>query len=86
MAITKLQPFNLDTTTNYTFANITTTNANLGNAATANFFIGSGNNLSNIQAANITGTITATTINAGTIGNSGATLTGGSLGVTGTST
>lgn len=34
-----------------------TANAILGNAATANFFIGSGNNLSNIQAANITGTV-----------------------------
>lgn len=41
------------TTTN----NITSGNANLGNAASANFFIGSGNNLSNIQASNITGTV-----------------------------
>jgi hypothetical protein len=57
MAITKLQPFNLDSTANYTFANITTTNANLGNAATANFFIGSGNNLSNIQGSNVTGAV-----------------------------
>ena len=37
--------------------NITANNANLGNALTANFFIGSGNNLSNIQGANITGTV-----------------------------
>jgi len=37
--------------------NISSGNANLGNAVVANFFIGSGNNLSNIQAANITGTI-----------------------------
>lgn len=37
--------------------NITSGNATLGNAATANFFIGSGNNLSNIQASNITGTV-----------------------------
>ena len=36
--------------------NVTSGNANLGNSATANYFIGSGNNLSNIQAANITGT------------------------------
>jgi len=36
--------------------NITSGNANLGNSATANYFIGSGNNLSNIQGANITGT------------------------------
>jgi|APGre2960657404_1045060.scaffolds.fasta_scaffold00597_11 hypothetical protein len=34
-----------------------TGNANLGNALYANYFIGSGNNLSNIQAANITGTV-----------------------------
>jgi hypothetical protein len=37
--------------------NLTSANANLGNAATANFFIGSGNNLSNIQATSITGTV-----------------------------
>jgi hypothetical protein len=42
--------------------NISSGNANLGNAATANFFIGSGNNLSNIQGANVTGAVaTATT-------------------------
>lgn len=37
--------------------NITGGNANLGNAVTANFFIGSGNNLSNIQGANVSGTV-----------------------------
>lgn len=37
--------------------NVVSGNATLGNSATANFFIGSGNNLSNIQAANITGVI-----------------------------
>jgi hypothetical protein len=37
--------------------NIRSGNANLGNTVTANFFVGSGNNLSNIQAANITGTV-----------------------------
>ena len=61
MAITKLQPFNLDSTANYTFANITTDNANLGNTATANFFIGAGNNLSNIQGANVTGAVSSAT-------------------------
>ena len=66
MAITQLQPFNLNTTANYTFANITTDNANLGNAATANFFIGSGNNLSNIQGANVTGAVSSATT-AGTV-------------------
>jgi hypothetical protein len=46
--------------------NISSGNANLGNAATANFFIGSGNNLSNIQGANVTGTV-ATATTAGTV-------------------
>ena len=51
MAITKLQPFNLDTTANYTFANITATNANLGNAATANYFVGNGSLLTGITVS-----------------------------------
>ena len=37
--------------------NITSGNASLGNAATANFFIGSGNNLSNIAGANVSGQV-----------------------------
>ena len=37
--------------------NITAANANLGNIVIANFFIGSGNNLSNIQGANVTGEV-----------------------------
>ena len=37
--------------------NITANNANLGNALTANFFIGAGNNLSNISGANVTGQV-----------------------------
>jgi len=37
--------------------NLNSGNANLGNAVNANYFIGSGNNLSNIQASNISGTI-----------------------------
>ena len=41
--------------------NIAASNANLGNAATANFFIGSGNNLSNIQGANVTGAVASAT-------------------------
>jgi hypothetical protein len=48
--------------------NVTAGNANLGNAVTANFFIGSGNNLSNIQGANVSGAVGlatyATTANA----------------------
>lgn len=46
--------------------NITTLNANLGNLATANYFSGSGNLLSNIQGANISGTVASATI-AGTV-------------------
>ena len=67
MSLTRLPGFTLDTSSNVTFANanvtgnLTSGNANLGNAVTANFFIGSGNNLSNIQAANITGTINLAT-------------------------
>jgi len=67
MSLTRLPGFTLDNTSNVTFANanvtgnLTSGNANLGNAVTANFFIGSGNNLSNIQAANITGTINLAT-------------------------
>ena len=37
--------------------NLFTTNANLGNVATANFFIGAGNNLSNIAGANVSGQV-----------------------------
>jgi len=37
--------------------NITANNANLGNVVSANFFIGAGNNLSNIQGANVTGNV-----------------------------
>jgi hypothetical protein len=37
--------------------NLFSLNANLGNIVNANFFIGSGNNLSNIQGANVSGTV-----------------------------
>jgi hypothetical protein len=47
-------------------ANIRSGNADLGNLATANFFTGSGNNLSNIQASNITGQV-ANSLVAGTV-------------------
>ena len=42
---------------NVKVGNIISLNANLGNAVRGNYFIGSGNNLSNIQSANITGTV-----------------------------
>jgi hypothetical protein len=45
---------------------ITSGNANLGNAVRGNFFIGSGNNLSNIQAGNISGAIANANV-AGTV-------------------
>jgi hypothetical protein len=67
--------------------NLSSGNANLGNATTANFFIGSGNNLSNIQGANVTGAVPSATT-AGTVTTAAqpnitsvGTLT--SLGVTG---
>ena len=48
--------------------NISTSNANLGNAVTANYFIGSGANLTNIPAGNVSGAVGlatyATTANA----------------------
>jgi hypothetical protein len=48
----------LGTLVNLTVAGILTAgNANLGNTATANYFIGSGNNLSNIQGANVSGIV-----------------------------
>jgi hypothetical protein len=37
--------------------NLTASTANLGNSVTANFFIGSGNNLSNIQGSNVNGSV-----------------------------
>ena len=67
--------------------NITSGNANLGNLATANFFSGSGNNLSNIQGANVTGTVasasTAVTVTANAQPNITSTGTLTSLGVSG---
>jgi hypothetical protein len=47
-------------------ANIRSGNASLGNTVSANFFSGSGNNLSNIQASNITGQV-ANSLIAGTV-------------------
>jgi len=71
MALIKVEPFQIDTIANFVFgnatisSNLTSGNANLGNLAIANYFSGSGNNLSNIQAANITGEVSfAATANA----------------------
>jgi hypothetical protein len=59
--------FTFDKTTNVLSVNgnVAAGNANLGNLATANFFSGSGNLLSNIQGANVSGQVTyAATANA----------------------
>jgi hypothetical protein len=42
---------------NVKVGNVTSLNANLGNAVLGNFFIGAGNNLSNIQGANVSGVV-----------------------------
>ena len=58
--LTLLQPFNLNTTGNFTFANTSVTgnlssgNANLGNLVTANFFVGDGSLLTGVTAATVT--------------------------------
>ena len=50
--------------------NITTGNLDGANSITANYFIGSGNNLSNIQGANVTGAVTyASTANSVALAN-----------------
>ena len=58
--------FNSALNTLTVLGNIVSTNANLGNLATANFFTGSGNLLSNIQGANVTGQVANASV-AGTV-------------------
>ena len=48
------------------FANIRAGSANLGNTVTSNYFIGSGNNLSNIQGGNVSGQVSNALV-AGTV-------------------
>lgn len=63
MSLVKIQPYIIDETQNFTFANVTSTgnvtsnNANLGNLVYANFFIGYGNSLSNIYGPNVSGIV-----------------------------
>ena len=63
MAITLLEPFNLNPNSSYTLGNLTVsgnttvTNANLGNLVTANYFSGNGSLLTAIAGANVTGTV-----------------------------
>jgi|694.fasta_scaffold75370_2 hypothetical protein len=81
MALTRLQPFNLSNTASYEFGNlnlsgnIVSLNANLGNSATANFFIGSGNNLSNIQGANVSGAVATANVASTVSGNTQSNIT-----------
>jgi hypothetical protein len=73
--LTLLQPFNLDTAGNFTFAganvtgNLISGNANLGNAATANYFIGNGSLLTGIAGGSSTsisnGTSNVTVVSSG---------------------
>lgn len=63
MALLRIEPYIIDSVSNFVFntatvtSNLSSGNANLGNLATANYFSGSGNNLSNIQASNISGVV-----------------------------
>ena len=72
MSLLKIRQFSIDQSDTFTFANANVTgnlnsgNANLGNLAIANYFSGSGNNLSNIQGANISGQVSNALI-AGTV-------------------
>ena len=56
--------------------NSTATGSNLGNLVTANYFAGSGNNLSNIQGANISGTVASATVAASANAVAGANVSG----------
>jgi hypothetical protein len=63
MALLKIEPFIIDSTANFTFANANITsnlisgNANLGNLATANFFSGNGSLITYITGANVNGQV-----------------------------
>jgi len=63
MSITKIEPNLVNASANFTFNNVTATgnlsslNANLGNLAQANYFSGSGANLTNLPAGNISGQV-----------------------------
>jgi hypothetical protein len=72
---TKVTNLNIDTTTLTSVGtltslavtgNITSGNANLGNLTSSNYFSGSGNLLSNIQGANVSGAVSSSTT-AGTV-------------------
>ena len=63
MSITKIEPNLVNASADFTFNNVTATgnlsslNANLGNLAQANYFSGSGANLTNLPAGNISGQV-----------------------------
>ena len=78
MAITKLQPFNLDTTANYTFANVTASNVNGANLVSANYVTGT---LTTATQPNITSTGTLVNLTvSGNIAFSGANVSLGAVG------
>ena len=63
MALLKIEPFIIDSTADFTFANANITsnlisgNANLGNLATANFFSGNGSLITYLTGANVNGQV-----------------------------
>lgn len=78
MAITKLQPFNLDTTANYTFANVTASNINGANLVSANYVTGT---LTTATQPNITSTGTLANLTvSGNVALSGANVSLGAVG------
>jgi hypothetical protein len=77
MAITKLQPFNLDTTANYTFSNVTASNINGANLVSANYVAGT---LTTAAQPNITSTGTLANLTvSGNVALSGANVTLGTV-------
>ena len=81
MSLLKIRQFSINQTDTFTFANANVTgnlnsgNANLGNLAIANFFSGAGNNLSNIQASNITGQVANALVAGNVYGSNQANIT-----------
>ena len=77
--LTLLQPFNLDTTKEYTFANAT-----LGNLATANYYTGNGSLLSGVVASTANTVITAAQPNITSTGTLSSLTVSGLIVATGT--
>ena len=78
MSITKLQPFNLDSTANYTFANVTAGNITGSNLISANYVTGT---LTTAEQPNITSTGTLSNLSvSGNVALSGANVSLGAIG------